>query len=429
MNNNKRKGKKKFILLAAILTILIIAVCVQKVLLTSPEYPTPTGPYSVGTNLFIATDKDRFETLSESYTGNRKIAVRSFYPAIETGNDNYLPVDDERVMKALAELYGLPISGDGYPSNSIVNAMAVKGEKFPVILFSHGSMSFSTQNMTTMEELASRGYVVLAVSHLYESVASIISETEVIYSEQKHILYNQMVMTEETNRRQVDLLNRLKLKIPDTEKEEIYRDIAKSFNKDIVPLLTVRIEDMKFLAEYLRVIDSDKSLPISDSMDLENIGVFGHSLGGMTAQYACSDINTPFKAGINMDSTQIIFDDRSHALQTPFAFFYSSEISLGKAGNIDITGTNDYFENNSSHEVFSLRFDGAGHFNFSDMNMMPPVFKFIPMLGLGKIQGEKMLKMLNMSVAEYFDRTLKGKRDNMYNNLDPEFKEISIIRK
>lgn len=424
------KIKKIAITIAIIIVINLATFKMLQPLLKAPDYPAPTGKYDVGTTLFIATDNNRDETLSESYMGKRRVAVRAYYPAIKKDDSKYLPVDDKRVMDALSEMYGMPVVIDeNFLSNSIIDGEAIKGKQFPVIIFSHGGMSYNTQNFTTMEELASRGYIVLAVSHLYESVASIMSETEVIYSEQTHIADNMNLITDEEHLAQLKRLEQLKENITDSQKVNIHKEIADKYYKDMIPMVKVRIDDMLFLADYLKVIEQNNTLPFANIMDTTNIGVFGHSLGGMTAQYACSDPNTPFKAGISMDITAYIFDERPNTLQTPFAFFYSSQSIIGSAGKVDITGTNSFFEDNSTHDVYSLRFEGTGHNNFLDANLMPPIFKLLPDLALGEIDGGKMLNILNKSIADYFDYNLKGETNNIYGTISPAYEEISITKK
>lgn len=421
----KTRNKKVLITLGIVLLVLVAIFSLVGSLLKSPEYPTPSGEYSVGTHLFTAVDSTRDEILSKTYSGPRKVVVRAFYPTYEKSG-NYLKIDDKRVIDAIGELYNIPaIADETALSKSIVDAVPAEGGKFPVIVYSHGSFSYSTQNLTSYEELASRGYIVLALSHTYESVATVLPNNEVIYSEQQKILEKLLARTSETHIKELNRLKELKTGITNKRKVEILEERAKEYYREAYPLIETRIDDMSFIAEYIQDETRTNELPFHDIIDRNTLGAYGHSLGGLTAQYACSAIDTLYDAGISMDMTPYILENRSHQLQVPFNFFYSSQMTIGDAGSIDISDTNSYFENSSIEEVFTLRFEGTKHNNFMDINLIPPLFKFIPGMELGKIDGEKMIDLLNNSIADYFDYRLKGKK-NIYTSLEPGSEELEI---
>ncbi|NEC19255.1 hypothetical protein G3I50_13440, partial [Streptomyces parvus] len=85
------------------------------------------------------------------------------------------------VSAALADYTGVPgFLLDGLPrarSHAVPGApVADGGGRFPVVVFSPGLGGVRTQNTAWAEELASRGYVVAAVDHPYDSAAVVLSD-------------------------------------------------------------------------------------------------------------------------------------------------------------------------------------------------------------------------------------------------------------
>lgn len=414
-------------------TIIIVGVLVTAAVLlgftlfSEAGLPDPTGPYKVGTHLFDLVDTDRNETLSPNDTGHRRIAVRVFYPAPTEAFGEFLPVLDPEVAKMFSKYYPIPsIEGSSRVSNSIIDTKAAGDGPFPVIIFSHGGFSFNTQNLSTMEELASNGYVVFAISHTYEAAATIFPGGEYKY------LSNPLVLEESFRKLSVVEVEHFRKTmamlqngtVEDRTKRAALRHMEVTTYKSLRNYLEVRLDDIRFLMDSLVVLNEQIDFPPAGSLDLENIGLFGHSLGGVSASYICREENTPVKAGINMDAPVFLIDEDDFNLKRPFAFFYSTKYKLSGGEEVDMTGVNSYFAEQADEEVFSLSFSDAGHYNFSDFNMMPFVFKFTPMLG--GIDGVKMARMMNRSVLDFFDYTLKGEKDTFYTAQEAPFSEVTL---
>ena len=93
------------------------------------ELPEPKGQYKVLTQSETYTDKSRIETYLDSRE-NRWLNVQFWYP--ESTN-----------------------------------------EKYPLVVFSHGSFGVKESNVTLFKELASRGYVVCSIDHTYQCLSTV----------------------------------------------------------------------------------------------------------------------------------------------------------------------------------------------------------------------------------------------------------------
>ena len=413
------------VLISAIIITLIIIFITP--LFKELDYIKPTGKYSVGTHLFEVVDNTRRETLSEDSSSSRRLAVQVFYPAEIDASGALFPTMDRRLSEAFSKLYRIPAgNGESPLSSSIIDAAIADGDSFPVIIFSHGGFSFNTQNLSTMEELASHGYIVFAISHTYEAMLSIFPENETIELADPSILQNSMKIGKDEMKAYINRLNILKNAVDEEDKIRTYQELGGTFYKDLEVFLSVRIDDIHFFLNELGTLNDTDSFLLNGKMELDNIGMFGHSFGGITTSYICSEENTAVKAGINMDAPVITYKNEDLQLKRPFAFFYSTETSLPKSGKIDMTGTNSFYAENSSKEAFSLTFDGAAHYNFSDMNFMPPFLRYTPLLG--KIDGIKMAELLNKTVLGFFDYELKNETGNMYGSENVEDTEIILVK-
>ncbi len=139
--------------------------------------PGVTGPFPVGTvtqhwidmsreNKFTRTDPNDF----------RELMVQIWYPAsIDVGDQvqrgiadmdilgpalrTYIPLDLENVMSSLHL--------NTYPGARISSELP----RFPVLIYSHGPGGYKNMQEYLMEELASHGYVVVAIDHTYDAAA------------------------------------------------------------------------------------------------------------------------------------------------------------------------------------------------------------------------------------------------------------------
>ena len=79
------------------------------------------------------------------------------------------PYSDAALRTMMQEVQGVPAIGGDQASHSARDAPLAPG-KHRVVIFNHGQGSFTKQNFSNMEELASHGYVVISIGHPEESL-------------------------------------------------------------------------------------------------------------------------------------------------------------------------------------------------------------------------------------------------------------------
>jgi dienelactone hydrolase len=238
--------------------------------------PAPTSAYDVGTVSLHLVDRGRQDPWWDS-NHDRELMVTMWYPAKRGGTPTVWmqPKELARYRTTLTkglqqaakqlELGDVDIDLDKvrFPLAHARTEAPVRpsSRPYPVVLYSHGAGESRWLGTTLVEDLASRGYVVVAIDHTYDADAVQFPGGRV-----------------ETVR-------------PGLDKDGAYS------------VMKVRIADTRFVLDRLA---AGRSLPrgLADSMDLDRIGVFGHSLGGSTAAQAMAN-DSRIKAGIDLDGSVV----------------------------------------------------------------------------------------------------------------------------
>jgi len=123
--------------------------------------PSAYGPYPVGVQTLTVVDPSRFDPDTRI---PRTLTVEVWYPARASARGKagaVYPFED-----FLPDAYDETARGlDGFVTGAVRDAEAVEDERFPLVLFSHGSGGVRVQSTFLTEYLASHGYVVAAPDH------------------------------------------------------------------------------------------------------------------------------------------------------------------------------------------------------------------------------------------------------------------------
>ena len=328
-----------------------------------------TGEYKVAEVSTIWTDASRTETF-ETDGSNREVPVHFWYPE----------------------------DGKG-------------GEKYPLVIFSHGAFGFYKSNFSTYEELASHGYVVCSLDHPYHSFFTRDTDGKLITVNQD-FLNSVMYINEK-----------------DTPEEEIFETVS--------GWMKIRTGDMNFVLDTIEgkcqeavgntevnvdQADDSKNLDRATKDELEKmflqidcdkIGVMGHSLGGATA-VAMGRERDDIDAVIDLDGS--MFSEQKEFKDGKYSFYdepypvpllaIDNEEHHTQAEELGALYVNHEVVKNAvdGRETY---FKGAGHMNFTDLPLCSePLAAY---LGTGSIDKTKCIEETNAIVLQYFDHYLKGK--------------------
>jgi len=205
-------------------------------------------------------------TRSDPYLSNgakRELLVRFWYPAAFAPNCKPAPYTSPAVWNYLAQL--VRVRPPQVQTNSCLDAPITTGVH-PVVVFTHGYTGTLTDYTFLFEDLASRGYVVVSVSHTFETTAVQFPDGRLV----KSLLGSHLGDKLETNEPSISFA------------------------------VAARLSDLKFIMDELSFLNRRSSSPFVGALDMSRVALAGHSLGGLTALLGV-ELEPRFRAAISMD--------------------------------------------------------------------------------------------------------------------------------
>ena len=279
-----------------------------------------------------------------------------------------------------------------YPENA--------DSEYPLIIFSHGAFGYYQSNFSTYAELASNGYIVVALDHPHHSFFTKDTDGKMITVDEKFIY-------EVT--RDDDAVS----------KEEMMTDSQ--------AWLKVRVDDENFVLDTIKeaknsgtlstawhTSDADTVLSVINRIDTDKIGLTGHSLGGATAVELGRE-RTDIDAVIDIDGTMMgeitgvmngeyTYNSESYPVPV-LALFTENNYNMIESDESGFYRVNENMINNAKDGRI-VTFENAEHMDFTDLPLFSPFLG--NMLGSGERDNEEMMNTLNSVVLNWFDYYLKG---------------------
>jgi len=245
-----------------------------------------------------------------------------------------------------------------------------------------------------MEELASHGYIIFSIAHHYECKFSSFPDGRLIYIDMNSHRF-QKIMREQQNPKAMELLQKMYNASNDEERMQILVETSNTLPTILTESPKYWAEDIYFFMDQLESMNNENKI-FKNKLDLDRIGVFGMSLGGITSSEICLNDNR-VKAGINIDGG-LYGTLLNGKPKTPFMFLNSKRfLGFGKI-----------FTDKSTMDCYSLSVRDSDHYNFSDYSVYPvPSISFL----LGTIDGERTIEIMNVIVVAFFDKYLMKRQD------------------
>ncbi|MER6217854.1 alpha/beta hydrolase [Streptomyces sp. NPDC001674] len=328
---------------------------------TGPELPAPTGRFAVGSEDLHLTDRSRTDPWA--HTGPRELMVTLRYPAQRgTGRAPaaYLSTEEARLLLADKGLDKLidPAAFAATRAHARAGARPVDG-RHPLIVLSPGFTVPRATLTSLAEDLASRGYVVAAVDHAYESAATTFPGGRILTC----LACDQ---TQGPGGREA--------------------------------VTAVRAKDVSFLLD--RLTGPHSVWRHAGAIDTGRIAMAGHSIGGASALTAMA-ADPRIRAGVDMDGTLPEPYPASGIGGRPFMLLGSAASVPGdQPGNW--SGPWAHFDGWKRW----ITFDGTDHFGATDY----PALR--DQLGVphpeAPLPGARALELTRTYVSAFFDQHLKG---------------------
>lgn len=399
---NKKCGWLLKFILVTLLSLWWIAALLPPTFFPIDNLPKPSGSYSVGTKSILFIDSSRTDPFNSESSEFRKIPAKLFYPSDIVAN-----AEPEAYFQNAYELSKNWAEANGFGlfpfiwshlglvnTNSFLNSdISDHDSLYPVLIFSHGYGQFSKFNTILLEELASHGFIVLSITHEYETCIAQYPEEKIItYSRNLPFFARRQIETE--NDSSSYYLHHLHQTNNPLEQKNLYEKFYANMSTWIESN-DIWVKDIRFCIDQLQNIGT---MYLSDKIDTSKVGVLGYSFGGGASGTAAL-IEKRIKACVNIDGFQY-----GHLLEENFTcpvMFIQSE---------RIAGSNDYFTPRAENDVFDLIIKGMNHTNFTDNAFLAEIPGKI--IGhLGGINAKYGLSLTKDIISNFFKKYLQNKEN------------------
>ncbi len=360
--------------------------------------PEPTGSFPVGITQEILLDR---------VSPLRAITLDIWYPAGSTTGYSKAPYVEKALGDIQSKIYGIPsFLNSEVPSFSHQGAPPAPG-RHPVVIFNHGYASFSKQNFSNFQELASHGYVVISLAHPGESLAAKDATGSLVPLDMQSETYLTV------QRIQKDMGAYVKQLAPILERQrqastpEAYTLASGDLARDpqyaaLQPQLRRWLRDTR---EVIGAIQGSHREGAFEWTAPGNITVMGHSLGGAVAMHLATEPPEGVRGIINLDGPWFHDDSEPIApIRVPSLNLLSTH-NMVENQDLAMRGTLHSLYRGGSAGAHIIEVKGASHLNFTDLNFLP-VLKFASMLG--PVDSELMITTQNQAIMEFLKRTTQG---------------------
>jgi predicted dienelactone hydrolase len=346
--------------------------------------PQPTGPHAVGRDVLHLVDRDRRDPWVPEAKA-RELMVSMFYPARRAAGRTapYLTMTEARLFLESRGLTGVLSAGELSATRTTAHpgARPLRG-RYPLVVLSPG-LSVHRHTLTHLaEELASRGYVVAAVDHAYESVGTAFPGGRVLTC--------------------------------------VACDILAGPGDDSPWLVTGRAQDVAFVLD--RLTGPRPAWRHTDLIDRTRIGMAGHSIGGASAA-ATMAVDPRVLAGINMDGTFFAPVPVDGLGGRPFMMLGAPPGHLpGSTG--DPSWDRDWRRLDGWKRWLTVT--GTAHIDFSDLSVLADQAGLVD--PDSPLPGDRTAEIMRGYVTAFFDLHLRGTAQPLLDGPTPDNPEVVFHR-
>ncbi|MFJ7904094.1 alpha/beta hydrolase family protein [Streptomyces sp. NPDC096198] len=352
--------------------------------------PAPTGPHPLGTVSLHLVDRARVDPWQASRPA-RELMIQLWYPAHTAHGHPRAPWMSPGSVPVFEREQGIVSGTLLLPTTHARLAAPVDHGRCgrPIVLYSPGLCSNRSLGTVLIEELASHGYLVVAIDHTYDA-------------------------------------DQVEFPGGRVETFALTGDIDDAL---IAKALAVRTADTRFVLDQLTALNAGRRLlppTLAGAFDLSRVGMLGHSLGGATAAAAIR-ADRRLRAGVNLDGS--LLAPVTTGTDRPFLLFGSD---LGP-GPEDPSW--DQFWNSQSGWKRELALTNSTHTSFTDLETLLP--QAAPLLGLtpsqvtqaiGTLDPHRAIHAQRAYIRAFFDLHLRHLDNHLLQHPSPRYPQIRLIR-
>lgn len=342
-----RKYPVALLLIFSLTALLPLLAAAQSAML-----PEPTGPYRISRVHYSFEDLAREEVFTPDEDDRRELLVTFYYPSVPLDEASEAFYIDGLFQQELANMLEMePRRLESvYPFAFVPSPVDPSGDSYPVVIFSPALDVPPLFYTSTLEALASHGYIVAAISHPYSTNITVFPDDRVVMGSPQ----------------------------------------AMEENADV---LAVWSDDIRFLINQL-VIFNETDPIFAGRLKIEQIGVAGHAFGGAAAADAALH-DDRIRAVLNLNGT----------LYGPAAENGLQDCALMVIGAAPDEQFSALFAAGGISALLTL--EGAEQYNF--VTDLPYLAELVPDFRdlLGSIDSDRAVAIINAYTVAFFEQELR----------------------
>jgi len=367
------------------------------------KLPVPSGRYPVGTSMLYLTDSFRAEMHEGARSGNREVVAQLWYPAATA--------QWQRAMYRRKKETTFRSSYQAVlRTHSLQDAPMASG-RFPVVVHNSAWWGFRNRSTFMTQDLASHGFVVVAISHPYNSSMVELADGSVANPDYS-----------------LDLGFSLARYIPIQERFAMADEE-----------LAIQTADCRFVLDELEKLDRTPGSPLESRLCMDRVGTYGYSFGGaVSVEFAREDPRV--RAALELDGV-LHGAAASHGLDKPVLLIDAPwMISPGEhtaiwapkiLGDARVAETSRLWNTIAESKVRLLEqcgggriiIEGLGHGGFTDQIFMSPLRK---LSSAGSVPPKRVAHILNTYVLAFFRQTLLDEPAPLLLQNTEDFPEVTV---
>lgn len=369
---------------------------------TEITLPAPTGHFAVGRTTYAWVNDAQTDELAPSPGAKREVLVWIWYPS--AGSQSVTPADylPSPWRVACARASGVLMSqfltrdpSKVHTHSSSDPGVSLEQHSYPVVIMRAGGGALTTDFTILAEDLASHGYVVVGFDAPYRTGVVVFPD------------------------------GRVALRPRTADPEDLSpADRVRLINR----LLPMWSSDAQFVVDQLERLNSDdQSGRFAGRLDMQRLGIFGHSFGGATALQFCHD-DSRCKAGIDIDGAPYGSVVREGVSQ-PLMFLLSDhgDLTAPEARGIFANIKSIYDRLSKGRLLVMVR--GANHFSFSDQILLKSRYVIkVLQLFQGRLEVRRGLAITTAYIHTFFDVYLKHAPAGLLDDVRQAYPEVQPLQ-
>ncbi len=346
----------------------------------SSALSNPSGPYNIGTIEMELVDSSRPDLYRNA--GDRRLMVQFWYPTKDDTSSGFAPYMHPNIVElfSLFQDYTDPQTMISFVSNMGTNAIQSASintdDKLPVVFFSHGFTGTRNLYSTIIEDLASRGYMVIGIDHSFGAFATVFPDGSLI--------------------------------------------LASATQPTFPELVSIWTDDVIFVLDKVQNDELGDTFGISSSVDVNQVAMIGHSTGGSAAaELAVKDAR--LDAGISLDAPQA-GAPLTNTISQPFFLFFDDD--------------SQYYDTqvqaNLQGPAFEMIINQTSHYSFTDLPLLLKRAGIAPAASgvwdrpPGFIDGDRNLEIQLSYTNSFIDKFLLSQGGDLLSGPSPDFTDVSF---